>query len=508
MSGTRSLLQHDEANSTWLANVHPSDWRAPVPAHRYHLVVVGAGTAGLIAASFAAGAGARVALLERHLLGGDCLNVGCVPSKALIRSARAASEVRAAGSFGVRVPATARTDFGAVMRRMRELRARISTHDSARRYRDEFGVDVFFGEASFTNPGEIETEGRALRFRRAVIATGSRPGLPPIPGLAEARPLTNESLFDLTECPARLAVIGAGPIGCEMAQSFRRFGSEVMLFDTASQILTREDRDAAELVQRALEADGVGMRLGSTIERADGSGAEKQLVFRDREGRRETLRVDQILVAAGRIPNLEGLGLERAGIRCDEGGALLVDDRLRTTNPRIYAAGDVCLEARFTHAAEASARIAVRNALFLGRKRVSALVMPWTTYTDPELAHVGLSEAEAGRRGIPITTYCTPLSSVDRAVLSGEDEGFLKLHLRRGSDRILGATLVSRNAGELVSQITLAMTAGVGLSKLYDVIYPYPTTAELVKRTAGAYLRTRLTPRAQKLLALWWRLRR
>ncbi|NRA02409.1 MAG: mercuric reductase [Myxococcales bacterium] len=507
MTGNGQLLPHDEANTKLLANVHPADWRAPVPADRYHLVVVGAGTAGLIAAGFAAGAGARVALVERHLLGGDCLNAGCVPSKALIRSARAASAVRAAGDFGVRVPEGTRTDFGAVMRRMRELRTRISAHDSARRYRDEFGVDVFFGEASFTTPGEIEVEGRALRFRRAVIATGTRPGLPPIPGLAEARALTNESLFELTECPARLAVIGAGPIGCEMAQSFRRFGSEVTLFDSASQILIREDRDATDLVQRVLEADGVRLRLGSTIDRVDGSGVEKQVAFRDGQGRRQMLRVDEILVAAGRVPNLEGLGLERAGVECDAGG-VRVDDRLRTTNSRIYAAGDVCLETRFTHAAEASARIAVRNALFLGRKRVSALVMPWTTYTDPELAHVGLSEREAERRGIAITTYRIPLDSIDRALLAGEDEGFAKLHLRRGSDRIVGATLVSRNAGELVSQVTLAMTAGIGLSKLFDVIYPYPTTAEVIKRTAGAHLRTRLTPRAAKLLALWLRLRR
>lgn len=508
MSGYGEVAPQDAANAQLLENVHPANWTAPEPADRYNLVVVGAGTAGLITASIAAGLGARVALIERHLLGGDCLNVGCVPSKALIRSAHAAAALRDAAALGIRVPEGGSADFASVMRRMRELRSRISTHDSARRYRDEFGVDVFFGEARFTGPGELEVEGRALRFRRAVIATGTRAALPPIPGLADADPLTNESLFELTECPAHLAVIGAGPIGCEMAQSFRRFGSEVTIFDTAPQILIREDPDAAKVVARALEADGIRLQLGATIDRVDASGPARELSFHDHSGRAATVSVDQILVAAGRIPNLEGLGLEHAGVERGPSGGLRVDDRLRTSNARIYAAGDVCLDARFTHAAEASARIAVQNALFLGRKRMSALVIPWSTYTDPELAHVGLSESEAERRGTPITTFRTSLDVIDRAVLAGEENGFVKVHVRRGSDRIVGATFVSRNAGELVSQISLAMQAGIGLSRLNEVIYPYPTVAEAIKRTAGSYLRTRLTPRVSKLLGFWLRLRR
>ncbi|HVS08978.1 MAG TPA: FAD-dependent oxidoreductase, partial [Planctomycetota bacterium] len=330
----------DEHNRELVGNVHPADWPAPEPARRYNLVVVGAGTAGLVAAAGAAGLGARVALVERDLLGGDCLNVGCVPSKALIRCARASVEVRDAADFGVRVPEGARPDFGLVMERMRKLRARISHHDSAARFRD-LGIDVFFGEGRFTAPDALEVGGRTLRFARACIATGARAAHPSTPGLAEVGYLTNETVFSLTKLPRRLAVLGGGPIGCELAQAFARFGAEVTLLETAAQILIREDREAAAVVERTLAADGVRLVTAATIREVERGDGTKRIRL-DAGGESRRLEVDEILVAVGRAPNVEGLGLETVGVAFDPKTGVRVDDRLRTTNKRIFAAGDIC----------------------------------------------------------------------------------------------------------------------------------------------------------------------
>lgn len=494
----------DTHNRRLLENVHPPDWVNPEPRGRYNLVVVGAGTGGLVTAAGAAGLGARVALVEHHLMGGDCLNVGCVPSKALIRAARAAVAVREAGEFGVEVPHGTRVDFPKVMERLRRLRADISPHDSARRFRG-LGVDVFLGEGRFSGPDTLDVAGQRLRFARAVVATGARAAAPPIPGLAEAGYLTNETLFSLTELPRRLAVIGAGPIGCEMAQCFARFGSSVVLVETVCQVLPREDPDAAAFVAKALRRDGVEIRCGVTLRaaRRDASGA-KVLVL-DRDGRTEELEADAILVAVGRAPNVEDLGLEAAGVVYGRHG-VRVDDHLRTSNPRILAVGDVASAFKFTHAADALARIAIRNALFFGRAKASALTIPWCTYTSPELAHVGLSEKSAGERGIAIDTLPVPLEEVDRARLDG-DEGLLKVHVRRGTDKVIGATLVAPDAGNLITQLTLAIGAGLGLRTLAATIHPYPTQSEVVKRAADAYNRMRLTPRFRRLFArvLAWR---
>jgi pyruvate/2-oxoglutarate dehydrogenase complex dihydrolipoamide dehydrogenase (E3) component len=491
------VLADDPFDRELVANVRPQPWSNPVPQGRYNLVVLGAGTAGLVTAAGAAGLGARVALVERALMGGDCLNVGCVPSKCLIRSSRVVAELDGAAALGIDVPAGARADFGAVMRRLRGIRARISAHDSARRFRDELGVDVFLGSARFASADTVEVDGRALRFKRAVIATGARALAPAIPGLAEAGFFTNETVFTLTERPARVAVIGAGPIGCELAQAFKRLGSSVVLLHDSPHVLNREDGDAADLLQRVFVREGIELVLGVTIDRVQRHGADKVLAYRSERGPGE-VAVDAIVVGAGRAANVEGLDLERVGVAYDTQRGVHVDDHLRTSNPRIFAAGDVCLAHKFTHAADFSARIVIQNALFFGRKKVSALTMPWCTYTDPEIAHVGLSEEDARRQGVAIQTFTVPFAEVDRALADGEEEGFVKIHVKQGSDAILGATIVARHAGEMISEVTLAMEAKVGLGRLASVIHPYPTQAEALRKAGDAYNRTRLTPTVQK----------
>ncbi len=495
-------LPEDAYNQTLVANVHPRDWTNPEPAPSYNLVVLGGGTAGLITAAGAAGLGAKVALVEREHLGGDCLNVGCVPSKALLRAARAVADVRDADQYGVEVPPGTRVNFPAVMERMRRLRSEISPHDSAQRYRDELGVDVFLGEGRFVESDSVEVEGRRLRFRRAVIATGARAMPLPIPGLAEAGYLTNETVFSLTELPKRLAIIGAGPIGCELAQAFSRFGSQVTLLEVMPQILIREDKDAAALIQAALIRDGVSLVLGCQITGVERDGQDKVLRVK-KDGQQEKIRVDAVLLGVGRAPNVEGLNLETVDVEFDTKQGVKVDDRLQTTNPRIYAAGDICSPYKFTHMADALARVVIQNTLFVGRAKASALTVPWCTYTDPEIAHVGLYEHEAEKQGIAIQTFHQEMGQVDRAVLEGDTDGFVKIHTKAGKETILGATIVTRHAGEMISELTLAMVGGLGLGTLARTIHTYPTQAEAIKRAADAYNRTRLTPRVKSLFTRW-----
>lgn len=501
MSQVPEVFPKDEHNATLVSHVRPPDWKNPDPAPRYNLVVVGAGTAGLVSAAGAAGLGARVALVEKHLLGGDCLNVGCVPSKCVIRSSRVIEEVRMAPELSVHVPDGTKADFPAVMERMRRLRARISQHDSVHRFQ-QLGVDVFLGEGHFTGRDTIEVDGKTLRFSKAVIATGARAAAPPIPGLAEAGYLTNETVFSLTERPGRLAVIGAGPIGSEMSQAFRRLGSEVWILEAQSHILTREDPDAAEIVQRVFVRDGVNLVLGCTILKVESRGAEKIIQF-EGNGACSDLPVDEILVGVGRAPNVEGLNLEAAGVAYGNHG-VQVNDFLQTTNSRIYAAGDISLPFKFTHTADATARIVIQNALFAGRKKWSSLIIPWCTYTDPEIAHVGMYERDAVKKGIPIETFVRPLRDVDRAIADGEEEGFVKIHVKKGTDQILGATIVARHAGEMISEITLAMVGKIGLKTISNVIHPYPTQAEAIRQVADAYNRTRLTPGVKNLFTRWF----
>ncbi len=489
----------DRHNTELLSLVRPEDWVNPTPEGRYNLVAVGGGTAGLVCAAGAAILGGRSALIERNLLGGDCLNTGCVPSKALIRSARAASDVARAHEWGVRV-ASAEVDFGAVMERVRELRAAIGHHDSARRFKD-LGVDVYFGAARFTGRDRVEVAGQTLRFARGVVATGARALVPPIPGLAEAGYLTHETVFNLTERPERLLIIGGGPTGVELAQSFARLGSRVTVVEMMPRFLAHEDPDAVKVLRASLDRDGVDIRLAPRVGAVDG-----KCVTLQSDSGEETVHADTILVGAGRAPNVEGLGLEAAGVEFTKHG-VTVDDRLQTSNKRIYAAGDVALRFKFTHTAEAAARIILQNALFLGRARLSALTVPWCTYTSPEIAHVGMYEKDARDRGIEVQTFRVDFEHLDRAIVDGETEGFVKLHVKRGSDKILGGTIVAEHAGEMIGEITLAIVAGLGLGTLSSVIHPYPTQAEAIRKAADAWKRAKLTPTVTGLLRRWlaWR---
>lgn len=496
-----ALLPDDEHNRRLASNVRPAGWSEPNPRGRYDLVVVGAGTAGLVSAVGAAGLGAKVAIVERHFMGGDCLNAGCVPSKAVIHAARVADGVRRAAALGADgEPPT--IEFGAAMARMRRVRADISVHDSARRLSD-LGIDVFFGPARFVAPDAVGVNAKRLEFLRAVIATGARAATPAIPGLEESGYLTNESVFSLTELPRRTVILGAGPQGSELGQALRRLGSEVTIVAEDRRVLPRDDPDASDVVASALRSEGVVLYLGKRAERVFRRDAERVVVLDDGT----EIAADALLVATGRAPNVEDLGLAAARVAHDADG-VKVDDRLRTSNRRIFAAGDVASRFRFTHAADAMARIAIGNALFFGRQRASRLVMSWATYTDPEVAHVGMTADEAKRAVRAVGTITVPLSDVDRAVIEGEAAGFARVHFERRSGRVLGATLVARHAGDMIGEMALAVTARLKVGELSRTIHPYPTRAEAWKRAGDAWNRARLTPRVARILAWVLRVRR
>ena len=501
------LLADDRHDRELVGRVAPPDWSNPEPSARYHLVVIGAGTAGLVTAIVAAGLGARVALIERRLMGGDCLNFGCVPSKAMIAAARRWRAGRADPAFGA-AGSERPGDFGAAMERMRGIRAAIGQDDAAERFRDA-GVDVYLGEGRFVSDRSVAVTGaagdRELSFRRAVIATGARPQAPPIPGLDRCDYLTNETVFALTKRPERLAVVGAGPIGCELSQAFARLGSRVTTFDVLPGILPREDPDAAAVVERALRRDGVALELGARIEEVVPDAGTIRLVHVDGEGERRDTVCDELLVAAGRTPNVEGLGLEEVGVRFDASG-VQVDAKLRTTNRRIFAAGDVTPAPNFTHLADAHAGVVVQNALFFPSARADRLVVPRCTYTSPEVAHVGLDRVEAEQRGIAVDVIDVPLGENHRALLDGEEEGFLRVLLQQGKDRVLGATVVAVGAGDLIAPLSLAVTHRLGLSRFTSTILPYPTRVEVLKKAANQWRASRFTPLARRIFARWFRL--
>jgi pyruvate/2-oxoglutarate dehydrogenase complex dihydrolipoamide dehydrogenase (E3) component/uncharacterized membrane protein YdjX (TVP38/TMEM64 family) len=500
------MLVDDAYDKQLIENCHPPRWVNPTPSEKYNLVVIGGGTAGLVSAAGAAGLGAKVALIERNLMGGDCLNVGCVPSKGIIRAARAAYEARNGAEFGVRFACEPKVAFAAAMERMRKLRAGISHHDSVERF-TKLGVDVFIGNGRFVSPSAVEVDGKRLEFNRAVIATGGRAADLSISGLKDAGYLTNETVFTLTELPRRIAVIGAGPIGCELAQSFARFGSEVYLIEALHGIMPNEEPDASEIVRRSMmEHDGVKlMCCGKDLKISRAEGGGKRLMV-ESHGNEYDIVVDEILVGGGRKPNIEGLGLEEAGVKFTAQG-VIVDDRLRTSNTRIYAAGDVCSRYKFTHAADAMARTVIANALFLARRKVTDLVIPWCTYTDPEIAHVGYYEKDARAAGYEVATITQLLSDVDRAILDGETEGFARVHYDSKTSKILGGTIVARHAGEMLGELTLAMVAKQNVGVLSSTIHSYPTQAEALRKIGDAYMRTKLTPLVKKLFEKWltWR---
>ena len=500
------LSPDDSFNRELVANVHPHDWENPRPVDRYNLVIIGAGTAGLVTAAVAAGLGAKVALIERHLMGGDCLNVGCVPSKGLIRAARAWAAIAQGEEFGLRYSDHMQRDFGAVMERMRRLRARLSHIDSAQRF-SKLGVDVFIGSGQFTGPDTVEVDDVTLRFSRAAICTGARAAAPPIPGLKESGYLTNETVFSLTDLPPRLAVIGAGPIGCEMAQTFSRFGAKVTVIEELSHILPREDREASNIVQARMKTDGVTFVFDATITEVVRQEREVLLRYTATDGAQELI-VDKVFVSVGRTPNVTGLGLEAAGVTYDNTG-VRVSNTLQTSNPRIYAAGDVCFPFKFTHTADALAQILIQNALFphpfgFGCATTTSLIIPWCTYTEPEIAHVGLSEADANRQGIEIDTFTQTFDGVDRAIIDGEEDGFVRVHVKKGSDRILGATIVNRNAGDMISEVTVAMKAGASLGVIGGTIHPYPTQAEALRKVANQMRRARFSEKQKLFLRRWF----
>ena len=500
------MLHNDEHDKKLLENVHPTDWVNPPPSGPYNLVVLGAGTAGLVTAAIAAGLGAKVALIEKHLMGGDCLNVGCVPSKGIIRASRAWAAMRNAGEFGIHVAGEVRYNFGEAMARMRRLRARISATDSAQRYKT-LGVDVFLGEGRFTGPDTIAVAGETLTFKKAAICTGARAAEPAIDGLREAGYLTNETIFSLLTLPRRLGIIGAGPIGAEMAQAFARFGSRVTVLELMGSLLPREDADAAAIVQAQMIKDGVRFIFNSKITRVETRGPEKVIYF-ERHGSVEELALDEILVGIGRAPNVEELGLEKVGVAYTHAG-VTVNNRLQTTNARIYAAGDVCFPFKFTHTADAMAQIVIQNALFphpfgLAYARTDALIIPWCTYTEPEIAHVGLYEADAKKRGLDVQTFTYQLDDVDRAILDGQCEGFARVHVEKGTDKILGATIVAEHAGDMISELTVLMKTGHGLKTLTGTIHPYPTQAEVIKKVGNAWRKANFSQRQKTILNKWF----
>ena len=476
-------------------------WRNPDPRGPYHLLIIGAGPAGLIAARAAVRGGARVALIERTLLGGRCLNNGCIPSKAIIRTSRLYREMRDAEHFGGRVPGGIAVDFPAVMERVRRIRARLSERGSAERLA-AMGIDVHFGEARFAGPDSVTVGGNVLRFKKALVATGARPVRPPIPGLEEAGYLTYENVFDLTECPQRLLVIGGGPVGCELAQAFARLGSRVTLVEEDPMFLGHEERDAAQLLSDALARDGIEIHLDTQTTRVRVEGNDKVADLVNDDTKR-TVAVDQILVGVGTAPNVQGLELEAAGVVYDDARGIPVDDFLRTTNRRIFAAGDVCGGNKFPHIESAAGRIVVANALFLGRQRLSAEAIPWCTFTDPEIAHVGMYVTEARQKNIPVKTFTILMHEVDRAITDGEEEGFVKVHVREGTGKILGATVVASHAGDLINEISLAMSAGLDLHALARVNQPYPTQSQAIKMAAGAYVASRRTSFRTWLMTKW-----
>ncbi len=501
------ILPDDIYNQELIANVHPQDWVNPKPQEMYNMVVIGAGTAGLITAIATASLGGKVALIERALMGGDCLNVGCVPSKNLIRSSRLAAQFKTAPLYGLSKARLGAKDFAKVMERLRKIRAKISKNDSAKRY-SELGVDVFLGEGVFSSENTITVNNEiTLNFKKAVIATGARALVLDIPGLNEAGALTNENIFNLTQLPKRLAVIGGGPIGCELAQAFCRLGSEVTIVQN-SRFLPLEDEDASAILADVFKEEGIKVLLHANTLKVVKDAAGIKTIYVEINGKPTSFEADEILIGAGRVPNVTGLGLEKVGVEFDERRGIVVDDNLRTSNKNIYAAGDCCMAWKFTHAADAAAQIVVQNALFKGNKKLSSLIMPWCTYTDPEIAHVGMYERDANAKNIEVDFYKFDMEENDRALSDGESLGFVKFMVKKGTDKILGATIVSSHAGEMISEITTAMYGGIGLKKLSNVIHPYPTQADAIRRAAGLYNKSRLTPMVAKLLKWWLKINR
>ncbi|MBV8209581.1 MAG: FAD-dependent oxidoreductase [Burkholderiaceae bacterium] len=478
-------------------------WKRPLKFD-YNLVVIGAGSAGLVSAYIGAATRARVALIEREKMGGDCLNTGCVPSKALIRAARLVSQLARADEFGIR--ASAQVDFARVMERVAGVVQAVEPHDSVQRY-TALGVECIRGNAKLASPWTVEVGGspagsgaRTLTSRAIVIASGARPAVPPIPGLDQVGYLTSDTVWALRELPRRLIVLGGGPVGCELAQAFARLGSQVTQIEMLPRILAREDPEVSQAVAGHFAHDGIRVLTGHTAREFLLEGARKILVARSgKEGeaqpREVRIEFDQVLVAVGRSPRTEGLGLETLGIETARNGTIRSDEFLRTRFPNITVCGDVAGPFQFTHTAAHQAWYAAVNALFGGFRafRADYRVIPWTIFVDPEVARVGSSEQEARERGLAHQVTVYPLAELDRAIADGETEGFVKVLTKPGTDRILGATIVGSHAGELLAEFVLAMKQNIGLNRLLGTIHAYPTMAEANRNAAGEWRRSQVT---------------
>lgn len=478
-----------DLDDIYLQRVRPRDRPNPVPHGVYDLVVVGAGPAGLTAAEYAARLGFSVALVERNRLGGNSLNAGSVPSKAIIRTTRLYGAMRNADEYGAPAPYEPALDFSKAMARMHRIRTRIAAWHSA----DDLatlGVDVFFGSARFTNARTLAVDGARLHFHKALVATGTRPQTLDIPGLDATGCYTSATVFGMTALPRSLAVVGGGPLGCELAQAFCRLGAHVTIVQNKAKFLPREERDAAEILSRAMARDGMEIRLNTTVVGARRDGAAKILETVNYDVKGE-VRADEILVCVGRTPNVDELGLEQAGITFDRDKGVEVDDFLCSSNAHVYAAGDACLALKFTNAAEASARIAVRNALTEAGQRYADIATPWCTFCNPEIAHIGLQVWEARRQGIAIKSFTVMMQDVDRAITDGEDTGFVKIHIAEGTDTILGATIVASRASELINEMAVIMSAGIGMTALAEMVHTYPAQSHAIMLAAQAYRRTR-----------------
>jgi pyruvate/2-oxoglutarate dehydrogenase complex dihydrolipoamide dehydrogenase (E3) component len=492
MAITPPTRSHDAANRELLARVRPVDWRNPEPKPIYDLVIVGSGPAGLAAANAAAASGISIALVEQNRLGGVSLNTGSIPSKAVLGSARAFSAMRNAEDFGAVFPSGPRVDFKAVMTRMRHIRTRVAEYHSVDRL-CAAGVDVFFSSARFIAPNTLAAGDTRLNFRKALIATGARPSPGDIPGLAEIGYQTSETIFDIPSMPTRLAVIGGGPLGCEMAQAFCRLGSHVILLQNDPKFLPREERDAAELLSLALSRDGVETRLNTTVTGARMEGGVKLLDTVNNEVHCP-VKVDEVLLSIGRMPNVQDLDLKAACVEFDAATGITVDDYLRTSNPDVYAAGDVCVKHRFANVAEATGRMAVRNAFADEHGQTRHLLIPWCTFCDPEIAHIGLYVWEAQERGIPVSTITIMMQDNDRAIADGEDNGFVKIHLRDGTDSILGATIVASRASEMINEMSVIMSAGIGMRTLADILHIYPAQSDAIRQAVSMFVRKETGP--------------
>ena len=459
----------------------------------FDIVVIGGGAGGLVVAAGGASLGAKVALVEKHKMGGDCLNYGCVPSKTLLKSAKVAHLMRTAADYNIPAHAPT-TDIAHVMERVAGVIKGIEPNDSPERFRG-LGVDVMFGDGKFTSPECFEVNGRRLTARTFVIATGSRPAVPPIPGINDVPFLTNETLFDLREQVPAMIIIGSGPIGCEMAQAFARLGTKVTVVDMAAQTMPREDPDLARVVQHQMEKEGVAFHFNANIVRIEGTRHDIRMFIKDQSGAELSLQATHLLVAAGRRANVEGLGLEAAGVTLDK-GRIVSDETLRTSNPRIFLCGDVAGGPQFTHVAGHHAGVLLRNLIFRMRWAKPSVHVPWCTYTDPELARIGLSEAEAVNNGVAHKVYKFGYEDIDRARTEGETEGFAKV-ITDQKGKILGAAIVGPHAGDVIHEYVLAVNKGMKLKELAAIIHIYPTFAEINKKVADQRLKEGLTPKSK-----------